>query len=77
DRQARTAAIRNVRRTLAQAERGALAHTFAQTSVDLLRGADPDPEFLAAGADFATRPSAYYQALETATAPADRACAHR
>ncbi|MEV4976431.1 hypothetical protein [Streptomyces scopuliridis] len=72
----RTAA-RTLHRVLTQAGQEHLARDFAQSSVDLLRGADPDPEGLAARADFAQRPSAYYMALEEATGAADRSCSHR
>ncbi|MFJ6069834.1 hypothetical protein ACIQFU_03160 [Streptomyces sp. NPDC093065] len=57
------AAVAALRALLAGAERESLAERFAQASVDLLRGGDPDPDGLAARADFATRPTAYYALL--------------
>ncbi|OON73863.1 hypothetical protein [Streptomyces tsukubensis] len=45
--------------------------------MDLLRGADPDPEGFATLADFVRRPAAYYAVLEEATREADRGCPHR
>lgn len=71
------AAARTLRDILTRARREHLAGDFAQSSVDLLRGADPDPEGIAARTDFALRPAAYYRALEEATRTADRNCAHR
>ncbi|AXG76561.1 hypothetical protein [Streptomyces paludis] len=70
-------AARTLHRVLAQAGQEHLARHLAQASVELLRGADPDPEGLAARADFAQRPAAYYWALEAATRVSERSCAHR
>ncbi|MGW8764567.1 hypothetical protein ACWGN5_18885 [Streptomyces sp. NPDC055815] len=58
------AAVAELRRLLADAERQGLRERFAQTSVDLLRGQDADRAALAAGADFARDPEAYRRLLE-------------
>ncbi|MFE7598003.1 hypothetical protein [Streptomyces sp. NPDC057494] len=58
------AAVAELRRLLADAERHGLRERFAQTSVDLLRGQDADRAALAAGADFERDPEAYRRLLE-------------
>ncbi|MFF5285768.1 hypothetical protein [Streptomyces sp. NPDC013171] len=58
------AAVAELRRLLADAERQGLRERFAQTSVDLLRGQDADRAALAAGADFERDPEAYRRLLE-------------
>ncbi|MFB6840079.1 hypothetical protein [Streptomyces sp. NPDC056361] len=58
------AAVAELRRLLADAERHGLRERFAQTSVDLLRGQDGDRAVLAAGADFEQDPEAYRRLLE-------------
>ncbi|WP_225804285.1 hypothetical protein [Streptomyces sp. NK15101] len=58
------AAVAELRRLLADAERHGLRERFAQTSVDLLRGQDADRAALAAGADFEQDPEAYRRLLE-------------
>ncbi|MFD0075589.1 hypothetical protein ACFVIY_24460 [Streptomyces sp. NPDC127166] len=58
------AAVAELRRLLADAERRGLQERFAQTSVDLLRGQDADRAALAAGADFERDPEAYRRLLE-------------
>ncbi|MEX0169344.1 hypothetical protein MRBLMG1_001910 [Streptomyces sp. LMG1-1-1.1] len=58
------AAVAELRRLLADAERHGLWERFAQTSVDLLRGQDADRAALAAGADFEQDPEAYRRLLE-------------
>ncbi|MFF0475792.1 hypothetical protein [Streptomyces sp. NPDC004284] len=58
------AAVAELRRLLADAERQGLRERFAQTSVDLLRGQDTDRAALAAGADFERDPEEYRRLLE-------------
>lgn len=57
------AAVSRLRDMLAEAERAGLRQWFAQTSVDLLRGADADPLALSARVDLASRPDAYREEL--------------
>ncbi|MEV8587415.1 hypothetical protein AB0424_10830 [Streptomyces sp. NPDC051180] len=57
------AAVAELRRLLADAERHGLRERFTQTSVDLLRGQDGDRAALAAGADFERDPEAYRRLL--------------
>ncbi|MEU0909453.1 hypothetical protein [Streptomyces althioticus] len=57
------AAVRRLRKLLAEAERSGLWLRFVQTSVDLLRGADADPLALSARVDLASRPDAYQEQL--------------
>ncbi|MEU5380605.1 MULTISPECIES: hypothetical protein [unclassified Streptomyces] len=58
------AAVTELRRLLADAERHGLRERFAQASVDLLRGQDTDRAALAAGTDFERDPDAYRRLLE-------------
>ncbi|MFE2088403.1 hypothetical protein [Streptomyces sp. NPDC059460] len=58
------AAVTELRRLLADAERHGLWERFAQASVDLLRGQDTDRAALAAGTDFERDPDAYRRLLE-------------
>ncbi|GED86527.1 hypothetical protein TNCT6_36120 [Streptomyces sp. 6-11-2] len=58
------AAVTELRRLLADAERRGLRERFAQASVDLLRGQDTDRAALAAGTDFERDPDAYRRLLE-------------
>ncbi|MFF8380142.1 hypothetical protein ACF07V_28875 [Streptomyces sp. NPDC015661] len=57
------AALAELRRLLDRAERDGLAQSFAQASVDLLRGPDADPAGLAAWVDFTSRPEKYHALL--------------
>ncbi|MFE7548747.1 hypothetical protein [Streptomyces gardneri] len=58
------AAVAELRRLLADAERHGRRERFTQTSVDLLRGQDGERAALAAGADFEQDPEAYRRLLE-------------
>lgn len=58
------AAVAELRRLLADAERHGLRERFAQTSVDLLRGQDAERAALAAGSDFERDPEAYRRLRE-------------
>ncbi|MFF8600338.1 hypothetical protein ACF065_09400 [Streptomyces sp. NPDC015232] len=60
-------AITELRPLLAAAERDGLTARFAQASVDLLRGQDPDPEGLTAWAGYRAAPEEYRRALSRAT----------
>lgn len=53
------AAVAGLRRVLDVAERDGVVREFAQVSVDLPRGADRDPDGLAAWVDFEARPAEY------------------
>lgn len=67
-RDAAEAAVAELRRALADAERQGLPERFAQTSVDLLRGQDAQRAALAAGADFERDPEAYRRLFEEVVA---------
>ncbi|MEU3662847.1 hypothetical protein AB0E77_24425 [Streptomyces sp. NPDC032940] len=70
ERRRAATAVAGLRGLLDEAERAGVRARFAQVSVDLLRGADGDPEGLAARTDFEARPAEYYDLLaEIATAP--------
>ncbi|WP_405892282.1 hypothetical protein OG612_17355 [Streptomyces sp. NBC_01527] len=63
------AAVTELRRLLADAERHGLRERFAQASVDLLRGQDTDRAALAAETDFERDPDAYRRLLESLAPP--------
>ncbi|MFI8326035.1 hypothetical protein [Streptomyces sp. NPDC085529] len=67
-RDAAEAAVAELRRVLADAEREGLRERFAQTSVDLLRGQDAQRAALAAGTDFERDPEAYRRLFEEVAA---------
>ncbi|MFF0485595.1 hypothetical protein [Streptomyces sp. NPDC004435] len=66
-RAAAETAVAELRRLLAEAERDGLQERFAQTSVDLLRGQDPERAALASEADFDRDPEVYRRLFEELT----------
>ncbi|MYW67083.1 hypothetical protein GTY65_23855 [Streptomyces sp. SID8379] len=69
ERAAAKSAVAQLRRLLSDAEQREVTGTFAQTSVDLLRGPDADRAGVAARVDFERRPAHYTRLLTELVVP--------